>query len=138
MNQFHPQFQQQYQPPVMYQPYYPQPQQTRQQVLVGRTVSSADEITPNEVPMDGTAAYFPTVDGGLIVAKAWNSDGQLTTVNYAPVMPQQSEQTDDNSPTLADVMNQLSNIQDQLDLLKPKQPAKRTAAKKGTDDESDS
>lgn len=50
--------------------------------FVGRFIDSLDEIVPNEVPMDGRAAYFPTKNLEEIYFKAWKSDGQVKTLRY--------------------------------------------------------
>ena len=104
----------------MYQPAFPQfaqpygnvqyqqppmpPQQLTQQPrgIAGRMVGAPSEIVPNEVPMDGSVAFFPTSDGSAIFAKAWNPNGTISTVQYAPVGNDQPEEA---GPTLADVLS---------------------------------
>lgn len=130
---------QQYQ---QYQPMIPQqmPQQMNQMQtpqmrtgITGRMVKSVEEIAPSEVPMDGTVAFFPSQDGSVIFAKGWNTDGTISTIEYAPVQRQE----DDNAtgPTLFDVMNQLSDIQDLLKAAN--KPARKTTKKGDSDDASD-
>lgn len=126
---------QQYQ---QYQPMIPQqmPQMQTPQMrtgITGRMVKSVDEIAPSEVPMDGTVAFFPAQDGSVIFAKGWNTDGTISTIEYAPVQRQE----DDNAgaPTLFDVMNQLSDIQDLIKAAN--KPARKTAKKGDSDDASD-
>lgn len=43
----------------------------------GRVVQSVEMITANDVPMDGSAAFFPMQDMSAIFAKSWNADGRF-------------------------------------------------------------
>ena len=52
--------------------------------IFGRIVASEAEITPKEVPMDGTIALFPLSDYSTIIAKQWTKDGTITTINFVP------------------------------------------------------
>ena len=56
----------------------------RFQSIPGRTVNSLDEITPQEVPMDGSVSLFPQQDYSAIYAKTWTKDGTIATVKYVP------------------------------------------------------
>lgn len=47
-----------------------------QNYLVGRLVFSPDQITPQEIPTDGTPAIFPLDDGSAIYVKSLNPDGR--------------------------------------------------------------
>lgn len=121
-------FQQPYQPAI---PSMPQsmPIQTTSGIS-GHLVGSHEEIQPNDVPMNGTAAYFPTQDGSVIYAKQWNPNGSITTIRYVPALDEE-----DNQPagiTLQDIVDQLNDIQDML-----KKPARKTTTKKVSDDASD-
>lgn len=122
----------QYQPPAMPQQMPPVQQQ---RAITGRMVGALSEIVPNEVPMDGTIAYFPTVDGSAVFAKAWNPNGTISTMRYALV--EEGEPTSEAQPTIADV---LDGIDDLRTLLRGNIPAEpkpaRKTAKKGSDDDS--
>lgn len=64
-----------------------QPQQQFQQMpmgISGRVVPSAEAIAANDVPMDGSVAFFPMQDMSQILAKSWNADGTIKTVIYKP------------------------------------------------------
>ena len=80
-------------------PQYPyQPQQTYQPMpqttvsnqsrtfppITGRVVNSLDEITVQEVPTDGTVAWFPSADGSCVYGKRWTPDGNITTMRFVP------------------------------------------------------
>ena len=63
------------------------PVQTQHPIgITGRTVQSVEQITANEVPMDGSLAFFPRQDMSEIYAKQWNADGTIKTVIYRPVI----------------------------------------------------
>lgn len=68
-----------YIPPT--QTFRPQPvQQTSQ--LTGRMVAGPNDITPQEIPMDGSVSLFPQSDQSCIYAKSWKADGTIETVRY--------------------------------------------------------
>ena len=59
-----------------------QPQQ--QAGLNGKVVQAVEQITANDVPMDGSVAVFPKQDMSEIYAKSWNADGTIRTIVYKP------------------------------------------------------
>lgn len=71
-------------------PYIQQP--SRFQSIPGRTVNNLDEITPQEVPMDGSVSLFPQADYSAIYAKTWTKDGTIATVKFVPEQPQMEPQ----------------------------------------------
>ena len=52
--------------------------------LAGRVVQNEQEITPQEVAMDGSISLFPLGDYSCIIAKQWNSDGTIKTLRFVP------------------------------------------------------
>ena len=52
--------------------------------ITGRVVNSLDEITVQEVPTDGTVAWFPSADGSCVYGKRWTPDGNITTMRFVP------------------------------------------------------
>lgn len=68
---------------TQYQPQQ-QAQQQTQPSLIGKHINNLSEIKPIEIPMDGTATYFPTVDGSSIYLRYWDQDGQIKGVRYIP------------------------------------------------------
>ena len=66
---------------------YQQPSYMQQaaQRINGRVVQSADMITANDVPMDGSVAFFPTQDLSEIYAKSWDANGKIVTRLFKPV-----------------------------------------------------
>lgn len=77
------------------QPYQqPQAQQPQPHGVSGRVVSSADEITAQEVPMDGSMGLFPLADGTAVIGKAWGGDGTIRTIRFVPdVKPEPTAET---------------------------------------------
>lgn len=55
--------------------------------LNGKVIQVVENIAANDVPMDGSIAFFPKQDMTEIYAKAWNADGTIRTVVYRPVEP---------------------------------------------------
>lgn len=72
------QMEQQMQQPII-------PQQPVQRGLNGMVVMSADKITADCVPMDGSAAFFPKQDLSEIYVKNWCADGTIRTLIFKPV-----------------------------------------------------
>ena len=61
-------------------------------IIPGRLVANADEITPQEVPMDGSVSLFPQNDYSCIYAKTWTKEGTIATMKFVPEQPQNTEQ----------------------------------------------
>lgn len=73
-------------PPQQMSPLYPQQNQI-QRGLPGRVIRTLSEITPNEIPMDGSVSLFPAQDYSCIIAKAWNSEGTIDTIKFVRETP---------------------------------------------------
>lgn len=80
-----------------------QPQQVQQVMqpqvkpLTGKVVQTLEAITANDVPMDGTAAFFPKQDLSEIYVKGWNAEGQIETIVYKPVRDTKPTQAVNNT-----------------------------------------
>ena len=64
-------------------------QQAMPQQIVGingRIVQAVENINANEVPMDGSVAFFPKQDLTEIYAKSWNADGTIRTLTFKPIL----------------------------------------------------
>lgn len=100
-------------PPAIQAPQVPMPKTTG---IFGRFVSSASEITPNEIPMDGSYSIFPTNDLSKIYVKSWNTDGTITTLEFSPVG--KSDKTEVNQisddPRISKILDKLENLEKQL------------------------
>lgn len=79
-------FLQSYQQSLQQQPMQMNQQPTTQQMIGinGRVVQSVESINANEVPMDGSMAFFPKQDLSEIYVKGWNADGTIKTIVYKP------------------------------------------------------
>lgn len=104
-------------------PQQPTPQVQMPQNLSGRIVNSMEEITPNEVPMNGSVSYFPLKNGTRIIGKKWNSDGTIDTVEYELVRPVEKVVNTDNSqiPSIDEKLDEILSI-----LTAPKSTAKQS------------
>ena len=123
------------------------PVQSQQPIgIAGRTVQSVEQITANEVPMDGSLAFFPRQDMAEIYAKQWNADGTIKTVIYRPIMDnavnsqgnnqnQQITIPDEVTKVFMDRFDELSNKMEQLEnsLTKSSTNQRKTSTKKDGD-----
>ena len=90
----------------------PIPQQTAG--INGRVVQAVENINANEVPMDGSMAFFPKQDMSEIYVKGWNADGTIKTIVYKPYTAPKDNQavnsmanTENAKFTLSDESTQL-------------------------------
>lgn len=77
--------------------------------IYGRPVTAPNEITPQEVPMDGTIALFPMQDLSCVYAKTWGADGTIKTMRFVPEPvndPQNEGQTEGSMDALFASLNQ--------------------------------
>ena len=90
----------------------PMPQQIAG--INGRIVQAVENINANEVPMDGSMAFFPKQDMSEIYVKGWNADGTINTTVYKPYTAPKDNQavnsmanTENAKFTLSDESTQL-------------------------------
>lgn len=62
--------------------------------ISGRVVTSPGEIQVQEVPTDGTVAWFPAADGSCVWGKRWTPDGSISTVRYVAEAREDAPQAD--------------------------------------------
>jgi len=72
----------------------PMPQQITG--INGRIVQAVENINANEVPMDGSMAFFPKQDMSEIYVKSWNANGRINTIVYKPYI--EPNESDVNNP----------------------------------------
>lgn len=103
---------------------FPYPNQiNRFQSIPGRTVNNLDEITPQEVPMDGSVSLFPQADYSAIYAKTWTKDGTIATVKYVPEQPQAVPQKSPIEERLDKIDQRFDRLEKMLsNRNKPKKP----------------
>lgn len=91
-------------------PYANPPQmQSTPPCLKGRTVSDDSDIRPNDVPTDGSPAFFPRTDGQAIYVKWWESNGLIKGVTFIP-----SQETTADKTVDADTIKKLDDILERL------------------------
>lgn len=91
----------------------PQVQQTMPQQIIGingRIVQALENINANEVPMDGSMAFFPKQDLSEIYVKGWNANGRIKTIVYKPYT--ESDGNNVSSPT-TDIENTKFTLSDE-------------------------
>lgn len=100
-----------------YQQSLQQPMQMNQQPIPqqtvginGRVVQSVENINANEVPMDGSMAFFPKQDLSEIYVKSWNANGRIKTIVYKPYA--ESDGNNVSNPT-TDIENAKFTLSDE-------------------------
>ena len=130
------------QPAAVQQYQQPTYMQQAAQRINGRVVQSADMITANDVPMDGSVAFFPTQDLSEIYAKSWDANGKIVTRLFKPVSDSYPSNTTQDTEKLkiglSDEVTQVfmkrfDELEKRIDDLIPKKATAR--AKKESDEE---
>ena len=120
--------QQRFQPQEQYQA-----MQNQQAIgLNGRIVQVVESINANEVPMDGSMAFFPKQDLSEIYVKGWNADGTIKTIVYKPQIDNKSVQAVNSSfdteklkidlseQATADIMQRFDDLSAKIEQLESK------------------
>lgn len=94
----------------------PMPQQIAG--INGRIVQTVESINANEVPMDGSMAFFPKQDMSEIYVKGWNADGTIRTIVYKPYTDPKDNQTVNSMANAENAKFTLSDESTQLFLNK--------------------
>ena len=89
-----PGFQPQTMQQMVGQGYSPAPYFHPQPGISGRVVTGPGEIQVQEVPTDGTVAWFPAADGSCVWGKRWTPDGSISTVRYVAEAQEAAPQAD--------------------------------------------
>lgn len=84
----------------------------------GRVVQAVENINANEVPMDGSMAFFPKQDMSEIYVKGWNADGTIKTIVYKPYAAPKDNQTVNSMTNAENAKFTLSDESTQLFLNK--------------------
>lgn len=139
MEQQYPQFSQQNQ--FMQQPV----QQNQSQGIVGKIVNDVSNVSPNDVPMDGSVAVFPKNDMTEIYCKQWTANGTIQTIVYRPVQQENGAEgtnipqmdfnalNEDVRALREDIKGVREMIEKSMNAPTPKATSSR--AKKGADEE---
>ena len=89
-----PGFQPQTMQQMVGQGYSPAPSFHPQPGISGRVVTGPGEIQVQEVPTDGTVAWFPATDGSCVWGKRWTPDGSISTIRYVAEAQEAAPQAD--------------------------------------------
>lgn len=100
------------------QPQIQQPMSQQIPGINGRIVQTVENINANEVPMDGSMAFFPKQDMSEIYVKGWNADGTIKTVVYKPYTAPKDNQTVNSMANTENAKFTLSDESTQLFLNK--------------------
>lgn len=84
--------------------------------IQGKIINDPNEITPEDVPMNGSISYFPKKDGSMIIAKAWNRNGGIDTCIYVPLETENKNETNDQ---YENICSRLDKIEKMLNNRKP-------------------
>ncbi len=94
------------------QPVQQVPQQQNLQIqagINGKMVTAVEQIAANDVPMDGSVAFFPKQDLTEIYAKQWGADGSIKTVVYKPYTEPKNSQGINNTENIENLKIDLSD-----------------------------
>lgn len=81
-------------------------------------INSLEDVTPSDVPMDGSSSFFPLIDGSTIYVKHWNSDGTIETIKYI------KEETPEVTPKKVAIEELLNERFDELaELIRKNKPS---------------
>lgn len=102
---------------------------SKPQTIFGKVVQNESQITPNDVPMDGTIALFPLQDYSKIIAKQWTQNGTISTVTYSP--DTRNDQNGSTSLTIDELSKQFNDRFDQIEdlLTSPSKSATKDVSK---------
>lgn len=79
-------------------------------MLPGKFIRNETDIRPNDVPGDGSVAFFPEENYNYIIAKGWNNQGdRMDVVKYVP------EQRANPEPQVSPEMQMLQAIMQRQD-----------------------
>ena len=83
--------------------------------IFGRWVDLPNEVTSRDVPMDWTMALFPSRKGDKIYAMAWDSSGNIATIEFEQVKSDQNQSQTDRLDLLQDtIMAKLNKLDEKL------------------------
>lgn len=113
------------------------------QGINGKIIAEMSQITANDVPMDGSVAFFPKQDLSEVYAKSWNADGTIRTVTYKPVLDSEPKMAaepeklkcDLSEESAQNIMNKFDEISDRLGQLEKSLQSQRKNSQSQRKDE---
>lgn len=90
--------------------------------LQGHEIQAEEDILPKDVPMDGSAGWFPAQNLQFVVMRRWNKQGTFDTVLYVPYQPEAPQKQPESSTSLDDFMAAINARFDKIEkvLTKPR------------------
>ena len=104
-------YQNMYNQPTQIMPQYQQMQLS----LQGKIVNNFDEVTANDVPMNGSVAYFPKSDLSEIECRQWNANGTISRTVYKPILDDSNNNT--NNVSSDDFSLKFDTLNERLDAI---------------------
>ena len=97
----------------------PQRIQPEPQGIMGKIVQNAEMRTANDVPLNGSVAFFPKQDLSEIYAKSWTADGVIRTMTFKPIQNEEvsnlsAEITESQIGAILDVTDGLEKTLDEI------------------------
>ncbi len=113
------------------------------QGIAGKMIAELSQITANDVPMDGSVAFFPKQDLSEVYAKSWNADGTIRTVTYKPVLDNEPKtasepekiKCDLSEESAQNIMSKFDEISDRLGQLEKSLQSQRKTSQSQRKDE---
>lgn len=113
------------------------------QGIAGKMIAELSQITANDVPMDGSVAFFPKQDLSEVYAKSWNADGTIRTVTYKPVLDGEPKtepepekiKCDLSEESAQNIMSKFDEISDRLGQLEKSLQSQRKTSQSQRKDE---
>lgn len=113
------------------------------QGINGKIIAEMSQITANDVPMDGSVAFFPKQDLSEVYAKSWNADGTIRTVTYKPVLDNEPKTAPEQEKLKCDlsdeatqgIMDKFEEISDRLGQLEKSLQSQRKNSQSQRKDE---
>ena len=89
-----------------------------------RFVNNFNEIQINEIPMDGKYALFAKSDMSEIQARAWNSNGTISVLEYSLKQAPKTETTEnvpqeDRNAFIEPILAEIRALSERVDKLMP-------------------
>lgn len=92
--------------------------------ITGRLIRTIDEVTPQEVPMNGSPGVFPLQDMSAIFVKAWTKEGNIATVRFVPEA-QEEKQVSTNLDARLDAIDKRFDKLERMLSKKPYKPMRK-------------
>lgn len=85
-------------------------------IIYGKIVQNENDVSPNDVPLDGKIAAFPQADLSCVYLKSWNARGGIDSVRYVPdvATQQPNEEPYDLRGEIEDIKATLARLEQNM------------------------